>query len=55
VSVDLVNPDYVKLADAYGIEGIRATTPEALTAALKRARYADMPTVIDVPISLETY
>lgn len=55
VAVDLVNPDYVKLADAYGIEGIRAETPEALTAALERARTSDMPVLIDVPINLESY
>jgi thiamine pyrophosphate-dependent acetolactate synthase large subunit-like protein len=55
VSVDLINPDYVKLADAYGIEGIRAESPEALTEALVRARTSEMPVIIDVPISLETY
>lgn len=55
VAVDLVNPDYVKLADAYGIEGIRANTPEELTAALQRAKSSDMPVLIDVPISLESY
>lgn len=55
VSVDLVNPDYVKLADAYGIEGIRATTPEELTAALERTKSSDMPVLIDVPIELESY
>lgn len=55
VSVDLVNPDYVKLADAYGIEGIRAHSPEALSEALVRARSSDMPVIIDVPIDLESY
>lgn len=55
VSVDLVNPDYVKLAEAYGIEGIRAESPEALHEALVRARGSEMPVIIDVPISLETY
>jgi acetolactate synthase-1/2/3 large subunit len=53
--VDLVNPDYVKLAAAYGIEGIRAESPDALSAALEHARSQDMPTVIDVPIRLEAY
>jgi thiamine pyrophosphate-dependent acetolactate synthase large subunit-like protein len=55
VAVDLVNPDYVKLADAYGIEGVRAESPEALSEALERAKSSDMPVIIDVPISLETY
>ena len=30
MAVDLVNPDYVKLADAYGIPGVRADSPEEL-------------------------
>jgi thiamine pyrophosphate-dependent acetolactate synthase large subunit-like protein len=55
VSVDLVNPDYVKLADAYGIEGVRAKSPEALHDALLHAKSSEMPVIIDVPINLETY
>jgi acetolactate synthase-1/2/3 large subunit len=55
IDVDLINPDYVKLADAYGIPGIRATSPDALTEALVEARGTDGPVLIDVPISLETY
>jgi acetolactate synthase-1/2/3 large subunit len=55
VAVDLVNPDYVKLADAYGIEGIRAKSPEALAEAITRARASEMPVIIDVPINLESY
>ncbi|HYI15250.1 MAG TPA: thiamine pyrophosphate-binding protein [Thermomicrobiales bacterium] len=55
VAVDLVNPDYVKLADAYGIQGIRAESPEALSEALAAAKSSEMPVIIDVPISLESY
>lgn len=55
VAVDLVNPDYVKLADAYGIEGIRANSPEELASALERSKSSEMPVIIDVPISLEAY
>lgn len=55
VAVDLVNPDYVKLAEAYGIEGVRANSPEELTAALERAKSSVLPVIIDVPINLESY
>ena len=55
VAVDLVNPDYVKLADAYGIQGIRAESPEALSEALVAAKSSEMPVIIDVPINLESY
>lgn len=52
-SVDLVNPDYVKLADAYGMPGVRVDSPDALTNALRDASESDMPVLIDVPINLE--
>ncbi|HEX2280626.1 MAG TPA: thiamine pyrophosphate-binding protein [Thermomicrobiales bacterium] len=55
IAVDLVNPDYVKIADAYGIEGIRAESPEALTEALTYSKSNEMPVLIDVPIRLEDY
>lgn len=55
VSVDLVNPDYVKLADAYGIVGKRIDSPDELTDALRSARDSDMPVLLDVPIRLERY
>jgi acetolactate synthase-1/2/3 large subunit len=44
------NPDYVKLADAYGAEGVRTTTLDDFRREVKRAIKADVPTVIDVPI-----
>lgn len=54
-NVDLVNPDYVKIADAYGIEAIRAESPEQLQDALAGARTNRDPVLIDVPIQLENY
>jgi thiamine pyrophosphate-dependent acetolactate synthase large subunit-like protein len=55
IDVDLVNPDYVKIAEAYGIEGVRAESPEHLTKLLESALRSNMPTIIDVPINLERY
>jgi acetolactate synthase-1/2/3 large subunit len=49
-AVDLVNPDYVKLASAYDIPGVRAHSPRELQAAITDALGRDMPTIIDVPI-----
>ena len=46
----LHNPDFMKLADAYGARGIRAETPAALEAALSDAIASnDAPTLIEVP------
>jgi acetolactate synthase-1/2/3 large subunit len=50
LAVDLVNPDYVKLAEAYGIPGIRATSPDQLEREVRIAFDRDLPTIIDVPI-----
>ena len=44
------NPDFVKLADAYGAEGVRTETLDDFMTAVRRAMKADVPTVIDVPI-----
>jgi thiamine pyrophosphate-dependent acetolactate synthase large subunit-like protein len=51
MAVDLVNPDYVKLADAYDIPGVRVQSPEELEREVQRAFERDLPTIIDVPIA----
>jgi acetolactate synthase-1/2/3 large subunit len=51
MAVDLVNPDYVKLADAYSIPGVRVNSPEELEHEVKLAFERDLPTIIDVPIA----
>lgn len=53
IAVDLVNPDFGKLADAYGMPWARAESPEALEAAVTEALGRDLPTIIDVPIQWE--
>lgn len=50
MAVDLVNPDYVKLADAYGIPGVRVDSPEALESEIALAFERDLPSIIVVPI-----
>ena len=50
MAVDLINPDYVKLADAYGIPGVRVEQPSDLQQAVTAALAHDGPTIIDVPI-----
>jgi acetolactate synthase-1/2/3 large subunit len=50
IGVDLVNPDYVDLAKAYRIPGVRAHSPEELEREIGAALQRDLPTIIDVPI-----
>jgi thiamine pyrophosphate-dependent acetolactate synthase large subunit-like protein len=51
IAVDLENPDYVALAAAYGIPGVRSDSPEAMESAIVEAASRDVPTIIDVPIA----
>jgi acetolactate synthase-1/2/3 large subunit len=47
-------PDFVKLAEAYGAQGLRATSIEEFHNAVKTALTSKVTTVIDVPIGSET-
>src|SRR5919199_3605469 len=46
-------PDYVKIADAYGAQGIRVGSMHELEKAIKGALKSDVATVIDIPIDPE--
>ena len=46
-------PDYVKLAEAYGAQGIRAQSMEELERAIRKALTNDVATVIDIAIDPE--
>jgi acetolactate synthase-1/2/3 large subunit len=52
-SSHLLGPDFVKLADAYGIPAFRATTPEEVTRALEAARAVDGPALVHFRIADE--
>jgi len=43
-------PDYVKIAEAYGAQGIRVGSMQELDGAIKTAIKSDLATVIDIPI-----
>jgi acetolactate synthase-1/2/3 large subunit len=54
VGVDLKKcPDYVKLAESYGAQGLRAQSMDELDKAIKTALKSDVATVIDIPIDPE--
>ncbi|HEX3722443.1 MAG TPA: thiamine pyrophosphate-dependent enzyme [Nitrolancea sp.] len=50
ISSDLLNPDFVKLADAFGMEGRQAHGADGLREALKGALKNNHPTLIEVPV-----
>ena len=51
IATDLHNPDFVKLAEAYGAQGLRVERPEALAPAIRRGFDYDGPTLIEIPVS----
>lgn len=50
IASDLRNPDYVKLAESFGVAGRQATTPAELETQLAEAIAADEPTLIEIPV-----
>ncbi len=51
IASDLHNPDFVKMADSFGAQGIRATNPDELRKAIRQGLAESGPTLIEVPVS----
>ncbi len=55
-AIDLsASPDFVKLAEAYGAVGIRATKPNEVVPALEKAFAVPGPVVVDVMVDRDEY
>jgi acetolactate synthase-1/2/3 large subunit len=52
IASDLANPDYRKLAGAFGVAARRAETPADLRVALRESIHAGEPTLIEVPVDV---
>ena len=52
IASELHNPDFVMLAESFGMAGHRAESPEALGTTLRRALAADAPALIEVPLGV---
>jgi acetolactate synthase-1/2/3 large subunit len=50
IASDLTNPDFMKLAEAFGVSGRRAKNPDDLKKALEEALGKDAPCLIEVPL-----
>ncbi|CCE10785.1 Thiamine pyrophosphate protein domain protein TPP-binding [Bradyrhizobium sp. STM 3843] len=50
IGSDLTNPDFVKLAESFGMPAYRAASPDALKRALGKALDLNSPALIEVPI-----
>ena len=47
---ELQNPDFVALARAFGVNGVRASGPDAIEGALREALATNEPSLIEVPL-----
>ena len=50
IASDLSSPDFISLAESFGAQGLMATSPNQLRAAIETALLYDGPSVIEVPI-----
>src|SRR5579864_8441442 len=50
IATDLLNPNFPKMADSYGIAGVRAQSPEQLRRELRAALKRRGPSLIEVPV-----
>ena len=50
IGTDLANPDFVRLAESFGVAGRRVTNPEGLRRALEQSLAANEPALIEVPV-----
>lgn len=52
IGAELHNPDFIRLAEAYGARGVKAEGPEELESSLREALTLDAPTLIEVPVGM---
>lgn len=50
IATDLRNPDFVKMADSFGIDAVRVGSPDELGAAISRGIAKGAPLLIDCPV-----
>ena len=50
IGTDLANPDFVRLAESFGIAGYRARDPEGLRQTLEKSLASNEPALIEVPV-----
>lgn len=50
IATDLHNPDFVKLAELFGAQGLRAESPDQLRGALRKGFETSGPTIIEAPV-----
>jgi acetolactate synthase-1/2/3 large subunit len=50
IASDLTNPDFVRFAESFGMAAFRASTPDGLEEALRKAFALNAPALVHVPV-----
>jgi acetolactate synthase I/II/III large subunit len=50
IATELTNPDFIRLAESFGVRAMRATDPDALGRAVRAGIAHDGPVLIEVPV-----
>ncbi len=50
IASDLHNPDFIKFAESFGAQAMRASTADEMRSAIQEGMKAPVPTVIEVPV-----
>ncbi len=50
IATDLQNPDFIKLAEAFGAQAFRTHTTDQLRQAIRKGFTSDLPTLIEIPV-----
>jgi acetolactate synthase-1/2/3 large subunit len=50
IATDLVNPDFVAMARAFGAQAMQVNTYDELREAIRKSHDVDVPTVIEIPV-----
>ncbi len=50
VAADLVNPDFIRLAESFGVGAVRVTSPDTFRPALEKALASGAPCLIDIEV-----
>ncbi len=52
IASELLNPDFIKLAESFGVEARRAGSPQELRLAVRDALATDRPVFIEAPVGV---
>ena len=50
IASDLHNPDFIKMAESYGAQAIKANSFDEVRAAIRKSKTVEVPTIVEIPV-----